>query len=1017
MTLGRRLTIGRKSQADHESLLVNPTSVSSGDAKQNRGFNRNGDHNTEYPSGDSLSPSLEFLSGAGKETTSASAHTTTTTTMMDSRLAPEHRFLPQHKPRGSPHSNDAEIPPTEGILQFVPAYDESSATPAPDTSWDAILHDDPHHHQQHNMNGLVMAGGSRIGKPEPQRHHPYQQQYQPQPHYSSHSSINKKKIDVDPRLSGQTSVKSKGPRIARLAALFSSKSTGGGHSTNEPSSHNKSTSYSTHASSTLPSSPSRSSSSGGFVGWPGTQDKRGETVALNQSSYEDSDVGPARRDTFQDYDDDDVEEEENQHHHPHNISHDAAEAAWMNSSIFNDISGVAPDDSGFLGGDTRDNYQENHHHENLPDLYLADAMRNAIRHPPPPPPPRGANVKQQPISPSTSGRADFQHQHQQHHNRPQQIFPNAARWGGDGDTPSSSSPSRSSVSKNSSAYFDADVRPMAFPAFSPQDTQAQDAARVHIASAVMRHGSSIQHPLSQPPTEEALAVNNRLRPPHRTLNARGYRGLLNKTQEVPNLIDETADSDSMASSSKASSAVDASSGHGGYLPNNSNNHGRQYHGSAMPSVHEEPVSRDSADSDVFDEISKYSLGNSGESELFEGIAPATGTGEESQMMAYRMRDTATYKTIDTADETKHKQRNSTGVKVVLLGGGLTTIQTTTTDFANRLTASEVDEALSNSDVDQFGFTKLPSFQEMAAAGRSVNDNASVIDNSISVDPSQDSRSLPSERGTNQKEFSTKSVAFGKKNGSEASYQENKKHSTANKGAYRDDESAFYSDFYSGEGSDASGELAAYYIQPHVVKRLVRKYRKMSRQAASCCHTYEEMDRAEDEKKVFALFEMRSRIMERDIERGLERRGGTSVVDDLVLTPYFQTAMQIRDAVIVSKAWRDGANPRDVVNTANLTRRAERSYFIKRPISPKECRQNSGKGSILRYRWEEVTWVDDTQFSTYRCPSLGPRNLRGFEMFTIGDCQSILLKLTNERCMVRSLDVMLQHSLISSFPLT
>ena len=68
----------------------------------------------------------------------------------------------------------------------------------------------------------------------------------------------------------------------------------------------------------------------------------------------------------------------------------------------------------------------------------------------------------------------------------------------------------------------------------------------------------------------------------------------------------------------------------------------------------------------------------------------------------------------------------------------------------------------------------------------------------------------------------------------------------------------------------------------------------------------------DTKKAFALFEMRSRIMETDIDRGLERRGGTNVVDDIVLTPYFQAAHRVRDAVIVSKAWRDGATPKDVV---------------------------------------------------------------------------------------------------------
>ena len=51
-------------------------------------------------------------------------------------------------------------------------------------------------------------------------------------------------------------------------------------------------------------------------------------------------------------------------------------------------------------------------------------------------------------------------------------------------------------------------------------------------------------------------------------------------------------------------------------------------------------------------------------------------------------------------------------------------------------------------------------------------------------------------------------------------------------------------------------------------------------------------------------------------------------------------------------------------------------------------------SSQRYVWEPVNWVDDTDFMQYRCPSLGGRHMSGFEMFTVGDCQSILLKLTN-----------------------
>ena len=150
-----------------------------------------------------------------------------------------------------------------------------------------------------------------------------------------------------------------------------------------------------------------------------------------------------------------------------------------------------------------------------------------------------------------------------------------------------------------------------------------------------------------------------------------------------------------------------------------------------------------------------------------------------------------------------------------------------------------------------------------------------------------------------------------------------------------------------------------------------------------------------------------------MERCLERRGGTSVVDDIVTTPYHRKAMRIRDAVIVSKAWRDGASPMDVINTAHLTQRAERSYFIKRPVWQPDYRSHTASFNdpswqadfdTPQYSWEEVTWVDDTDFMQYSCPSLGPRRLRGTEMFTIGDCQSILLKLTNESCIVTQVAV-------------
>jgi hypothetical protein len=192
------------------------------------------------------------------------------------------------------------------------------------------------------------------------------------------------------------------------------------------------------------------------------------------------------------------------------------------------------------------------------------------------------------------------------------------------------------------------------------------------------------------------------------------------------------------------------------------------------------------------------------------------------------------------------------------------------------------------------------------------------------------------------------------------------------------------------------DLSMYAVSPIQVKRLVKRFRSLGKRSIQkgCDPSV-----IEDANKAFALFEMRSRIMETDIERGIDRNGGTKVVDDIVTTKYYQTSNRVRDAVIVSKAWRDGASPKDAF-TANWLTRASEVYHIQRP--PKNI-QNSRLYSTSmwnigsNYTLEKVSWVDDTEFSLLRCPSLGDRSMRGFEIFTVGDCQSLLLKLTNERC--------------------
>ena len=208
---------------------------------------------------------------------------------------------------------------------------------------------------------------------------------------------------------------------------------------------------------------------------------------------------------------------------------------------------------------------------------------------------------------------------------------------------------------------------------------------------------------------------------------------------------------------------------------------------------------------------------------------------------------------------------------------------------------------------------------------------------------------------------------------------------------------------SDDESQSLPDLSIYYIQPDMVRKMVRAFRKMCTSQLEISNSEGKMlsdfENLVDTKKAFALFEMRSRIMETDIDRGLERRGGTNVLDDIVLTPYFQAAARVRDAVIVSKAWRDGATPKDVITAHFLTRRSARAHFVCRPIQriwrpgvPLDDHQP-------QYWFEEVKWLDDTDFMLMRCQSLGAGTMKEFEMFTIGDCHSMLLKMTSDNCMV------------------
>ncbi len=440
-------------------------------------------------------------------------------------------------------------------------------------------------------------------------------------------------------------------------------------------------------------------------------------------------------------------------------------------------------------------------------------------------------------------------------------------------------------SKTSSAYF--------------STTLPLQPDRHAVAASVMRKSL----------TEEALRLKDHLTPPHK-ITTMGYRGLMEKTRDVPNLMDGTDSENSSVSGIASLRKRDPE-----------------------------------AFSDIFEGVCK-----SGDSDVFDGLS-----NHGASRYLGRTPSIPEHFTLGAIPRNDNEQLN-----LVLLGGGLTTIQTTANDFSNRKTASDFDENLTNSDYDQYGFAKIPGFNEMATAGKKVHDRA-LGPQSFSISSATGATNRLNSRSEPGSEVSGSSV---------------------------------FSDQYEVDswGESIRDGLQQYYVHPDEMKSLVKKFRKMSNSVSSKLN-YEEMEREEDATKVFALMEMRSRIMEKDIERGLERRGGTSVVDDMVLTPYNRAAMRVRDALVVAKAWRDGATPKDVVNTATLTRRPERAYFILR-TSQQDPWQRSP-----RYTWEEVQWHDDLELSQYRCHSIGPRHLRGFEMFTIGDCQSILLKLCNEQCLV------------------
>ena len=936
-------------------------------------------------------------------------------------LPPENRFVPQHDPK----ENIRRITRT-GALQFVPAYEEST-TPAipnpamekePPPTWDAIIEADSgrgrslswsrkpkvHHSKSRSAERSISSVGSygsgifrrktRVkprGSPVRSAMTPSKRPLGTAVPRSSLSPVNHRPVarttKESPSVVSAASSTWKGTRISRLKTLFSSRAVvaKGEEDLEAPPSESKKPLMRKN----VPPSPARSSrsdSSAGYVGWPGTQDKRGITTAI-QSSYDDSSVGAAAFSTKKyelEQDDAIVVQEVRK---------------WMDDQSFDESTvseKLTPLERRFennnsfqSGGVTEESYDEE---ENPADYHLAAVVADAsaaARSP-------LAKNKKSPLKQSErqsngihSLRSSPKAGLHGYAGRPRSA---SARIGGSslaatsasgalsihnlfGDGPvnnqktsvnqemiaqtfnndlwdvdSSSRPPSStgtSVSKSSSAFFQTkDVSESKY-GIRPNMRGASSVLRKNPVSS--NKSSPPKPEMPQPPTEVALALNDRLSPPPRGINAHnvpGFRGYLDKTKELPNLIDDM-DSES-ATSSRATSA---------FTPASRRLIGRNSPAGAKDS--------DSV-SDVFDGLS------TAETDIFSQLGVDIIHEDDCKPGKHQR-----------ADEPK-------GPQLIRLPGGLTAIQTTQSDLDRRKKAADFDENLTNSDVDQFGYAKLPGFREMSAAGRKGNDTAKYmppVDRSRMVSPPGHTINIRAPITNKRSSRSMFETTLSVDESDASLFSEN-----ARFGTWR----GYY-----------AGDLSEYCVNPRQVKQLVKRYRQLC-PSESANLTDAEFGKEEDAKKAFALVEMRSRVMEKDIERGLERQGGTVPVDDLVTTPYSQAAHRIRDAVIVSKAWRDGASPKDVITAANLTR-AERIYCVKRPVryrgsgSPLSRLNDS---TSLGYYLEPVGWVDDTDFMQLRCPSIGPRCMRGFEMFTIGDCQSILLKLTNEQCMVRAL-VLLQ----------
>lgn len=412
--------------------------------------------------------------------------------------------------------------------------------------------------------------------------------------------------------------------------------------------------------------------------------------------------------------------------------------------------------------------------------------------------------------------------------------------------------------------------------------------RVRSALSPQSLGSIPEGEVSFRLSEEALKMNERLSPVRSNAsgaNVRGFRGFLDKTKDVPNLIDDETDSCTTASTRATERNLIKRTEIGDWQP---------------------PY----AQSDVFDGVESVT----GHSYIHHGKKLSSKLPSEENVdstIANIKKNPSS--TADSEDE----------VNLVRVNTSLTTIQATMTDFNKRITSADFDANLTESDTDF-----LPSGDE-----RRMKNNDGVLSLKTKMMSPIHQAYRPSTSDSDSESSASSSSLPS----------------------------------ISSQRNIQQYNLSMYAIDPSKVRKMVKRFRTLSNKV--CQNAINE-----DCKKAFALFEMRSRIMESDIERGIDRRGWTKVVDDIVLTPYFQASNRVRDAVIVSKAWREGASPSDARTAFFLT--AESSSY---------------------HHLDNVLWCDDTDIFQLRCPCPDNGTLRGFDIFTEGDCQSMLLQLTNEYC--------------------